>query len=262
MVLGRCPGAKKTKRTGTLSSVHVHRLYSTLTSTGRRSSLRQEVLNATGIHKRQANDRVDHALRQDAMSTAEKDELDAIRANITNDRQSGSMDDRNLEHDAWAMDVDDILTGTETIGISHAGGEFASVIDIADGLLGSANRPRTRDYRTRRDRTERRVRAFDAQLPALVDAYMEYILQLGGDGYSGEYTLPLGAEVQATTNICKVDVYCESSTLFLVFFTYTFSDLRLPKCFGPASFNRQIYLCYVNSTRADALCSILPLSCD
>ena len=64
---------------------------------------------------------------------------------------SGSMDDRNLEYDAWAVDVDDILTGTETIGISHAGGEFALVIDIADGLLGSANHPRTRDYRTRRD---------------------------------------------------------------------------------------------------------------
>lgn len=74
------------------------------------------------------------------MSTAERDELNAIRNNTTNDSRSGSVDDRNLAHDAWAMDVDDILAGAETIGISHAGGEFASVVDIADDLLGSTNR--------------------------------------------------------------------------------------------------------------------------
>ena len=44
---------------------------------------------------------------------------------------------------------------------------------------------------------------------------MEWMLQLGKDGYSGEYTLPLDEEVQATTNICEVDVYRESSGLFL-----------------------------------------------
>ena len=139
MVLGRCPGSKKTKRSGTSSSVHVHHSYSSRSHAGR-SILRQEVLNATSIHKRQANDRVDHALCQGAMSTAERDELNAIRNNTTNDSRSGSVDDRNLAHDAWAMDVDDILAGAETIGISHAGGEFASVVDIADDLLGSTNR--------------------------------------------------------------------------------------------------------------------------
>jgi hypothetical protein len=138
MVLGRRPGSKKTKRSGTSSSVHVHHLYTALSTTGR-STLRQEVLNATGIHRRQANDRVDYALRQDAMSTAERNELNAIRSNTTNDSQSGSVDNRNLEHDAWGMDVDDILAGAETIGISHAGGEFALVLDMADGLLGSSN---------------------------------------------------------------------------------------------------------------------------
>jgi hypothetical protein len=139
MVLGRCPGSKKTKKSGTSSSVHVHRLFTARSNAGR-SILRHEVLNATGIHKRQANDRVDHALRQDAMSTAERDELNTIRSNATVDSRSGSVDNRNLEHDAWAMDVDDILAGAETIDISHAGGEFASVVDIADDLLGSANR--------------------------------------------------------------------------------------------------------------------------
>lgn len=138
MVLGRTPGSRKTSRTGSLSSSHVHRLYSTHSTTGL-SSLRREVLNSVGIHRRQANDRVECDLRLKAMSTAERDELNSIRSN-TNNSQSGSLDDRNLEHDAWAMDVEDILTGADTMDISHAGGEFASVVDIADGLLGSTNR--------------------------------------------------------------------------------------------------------------------------
>ena len=140
MVLGRYPGSKKNKRSGTLSSSHVHRLFSARLNTGR-PSLQHEILNATGIQRRQANERVEHDLRQKAMSTAERDELNAIR-----DRTNGSqlkrstVDDRNLEHEAWEMDVEEILTGADTIDISHAGGEFASVVDIADGLLGSTNR--------------------------------------------------------------------------------------------------------------------------
>lgn len=71
---------------------------------------------------------------------AERDELNAIRTNTTNDNRSGSVNFSNLEHDGWEMDVDAILTGGETIDISHAGGEFASVMDITDDLLGPANR--------------------------------------------------------------------------------------------------------------------------
>ncbi|EDR14205.1 uncharacterized protein LACBIDRAFT_322055 [Laccaria bicolor S238N-H82] len=207
MTLGKPPGSRKTKRSGTSSSVHVHHLYTSRSLSGR-TSLRQEVLNATAIHKRQAKDRIDHTLRQDAMSAVERDELEAIRTNTTNDSGSRSVDDSNIEHDAWEMDVDAILAGAETIDISHAGGEFTALVDIADELLGPPNRrPRTRDYRTRRDRTQRRVDAFNIQLPALIEAYMGWMLQLGEDGYSGEYVLPPNAEVQATTTICEVDVY-------------------------------------------------------
>ena len=136
MTLGKPPGSRKTKRSGSSSSVHVHHLYTSRSLSGR-TSLRQEVLNASAIHKRQAKDRIDHALRQDAMSTVERDELEAIRTNTTNDSRSGSS---NIEQDAWEMDVDAILAGAETLDISHVGGEFAAVVDIADDLLGSANR--------------------------------------------------------------------------------------------------------------------------
>lgn len=148
MTLGRCPGSKKTKRSGTSYSPHVHHLY-TSCLLGGHTSLQQEVFNASAIHKRQANDCTDYALCQDAMSTAERDELIAICTNTTNDNS-------NLEHDAWEMDVDTVLAGTDNIDISHAGGEFplvmdivdishaggefSLVMDIADNLLGTGNK--------------------------------------------------------------------------------------------------------------------------
>ena len=70
----------------------------------------------------------------------ERDELDAIRSNNPNGGRSGSLDINNLEHGAWEMEVDSILAGNETIDISHAGGEFTSIVEIADDLLGTANR--------------------------------------------------------------------------------------------------------------------------
>jgi hypothetical protein len=51
------------------------------------------------------------------------------------------------------------------------------------------------------------VQAFNVQLPALVDAYMEWMLQLGEEGYSGEYVLPPKSEIETTSNIYEVDVY-------------------------------------------------------
>ena len=83
-------------------------------------------------------------------------------------------------------------------------------------------RPHNRDYRTRRDRTQRRVQAFAVQLPALVDAYMGWMLQLGEDGYSREYVLPPSTEVQATMNICEVDMYRESRNISLFFYSSFF----------------------------------------
>jgi hypothetical protein len=47
---------------------------------------------------------------------------------------------------------------------------------------------------------------------------MGWMLQLGEDGYSREYILPPDAEVQATMNICEVDVYRESKNFSLFFY--------------------------------------------
>ena len=50
---------------------------------------------------------------------------------------------------------------------------------------------------------------------------MGWMLQLGEDGYSGEYVLPPDAEVQGTTNICEVDVYREFSDSLLLFLFFS-----------------------------------------
>ena len=65
------------------------------------------------------------------------------------------------------------------------------------------------------------MQAFNVQLPALVEAYMEWMLQLGEEGYSGEYALPPGAEIETTTNIYEVDVY-RVSYIFPIEFSLTF----------------------------------------
>jgi hypothetical protein len=61
------------------------------------------------------------------------------------------------------------------------------------------------------------VQDFNVQLLALVEAYMDWMLQLGEDGYSGEYTLPPNAEVESAVNICEVDVYRASYKLLCLF---------------------------------------------
>jgi len=51
---------------------------------------------------------------------------------------------------------------------------------------------------------------------------MGWMLQLGVNGYSGEYLLPPNAEVQAITTIYEVDVYRESYIFSLLFFYSSF----------------------------------------
>jgi hypothetical protein len=80
-------------------------------------------------------------------------------------------------------------------------------LQYVDHYLSVLRRPHTRDYRTRRDRTERRTQAFAAQLPALKDVYMAWMHGLGKDGLSRVYSLPPDAEVQGQTIIHEVDIF-------------------------------------------------------
>lgn len=136
MVLGKIPGVKKSKSSdGSSSSRRVHHRFISHSIAGR-SIRKQETLNAVSIKKRQAKDRDEHHIRLAAMSTTELDELIAIREGL-----AGNSDlDGGVDQEGWEMDIDDVLAGDAVVDISHAGGEFASVVDLAEDMFGSWTR--------------------------------------------------------------------------------------------------------------------------
>ncbi|KAJ7259116.1 hypothetical protein B0H12DRAFT_1070048 [Mycena haematopus] len=75
------------------------------------------------------------------------------------------------------VNMEDILDGSARIELSHAGGEFVSLEqgieeDIWEDEDDGRTKPRAYDWRTRRDRTEVRNRAFLSQMPEMVAAYI------------------------------------------------------------------------------------------
>ena len=133
MVLGKSAGVKKSKVSdGSSSSRHVHHQFTSRLSSGRVIA-KPESLNAISIKKRQAKDRDEHHIRLAAMTTTELDELIAIREGLAS---NGDLDDQ----DGWRMDVDSVLAGDTVVDISHAGDEFASIVDLAEDMFGSWTR--------------------------------------------------------------------------------------------------------------------------
>jgi hypothetical protein len=73
-------------------------------------------------------------------------------------------------------------------------------------LIVISSRPRVRDYRTRRTRTQRRTEAFSHQLPSLVRTYMDWRVARGDAGLASEYLLPPDADIQSTSQIRVIDI--------------------------------------------------------
>ena len=136
MVLGKRAGVKKSKTSdGSSSSRHVHHQFTSRSVAGRLTG-RRESLNAISIQKRQAKDCDEQQIRLAAMTTTELDELVAIREGLAS---NGDLDG-GIDQDGWEMDVDGVLAGDTVVDISHAGGEFASVVGLAEDMFGSWTR--------------------------------------------------------------------------------------------------------------------------
>ena len=123
-----------------------------------------------------------------------------------------------------AVDIMDILSGGDSMDISHVGGEFADLLALGDDLLGPSRylflyfcfllpklivvrrRPRVRDYRTPRNRTQSRTEGFLHQLPSLVRTYLDWTVAMGGTGLASKYTLPPDADIQSNTQIKVIDI--------------------------------------------------------
>ncbi|KAJ7075097.1 hypothetical protein B0H15DRAFT_956756 [Mycena belliarum] len=76
------------------------------------------------------------------------------------------------------VNMEGVLEGSERVELSHAGGELGSLEQDLEEDSGnddpSRRARRAEDWRTRRDRTETRNRAFDSQMPELVSAYIRH----------------------------------------------------------------------------------------
>ncbi|KAG1844390.1 hypothetical protein F4604DRAFT_1884460 [Suillus subluteus] len=92
-----------------------------------------------------------------------------------------------------------ILDGSEPVDISHAGSEF---FELTREMMGDfwnvsswAQHP---DYRTRRNRTQRRTEAFDNQMPVLIHAYLDWHLVNSATGGQGFFSHCTAAACQGT----------------------------------------------------------------
>ncbi|KAJ7310639.1 hypothetical protein DFH08DRAFT_918249 [Mycena albidolilacea] len=79
--------------------------------------------------------------------------------------------DEMAEGSNW-VDIDTVMEGSERIELSHAGGELQD--SLAEGIEEEISVNRRWDWRTRRDRTERRNLDFMAQMPEMILAYMRW----------------------------------------------------------------------------------------
>ncbi|KAI6014150.1 hypothetical protein BKA83DRAFT_4473883 [Pisolithus microcarpus] len=108
--------------------------------------------------------------RLERMMPEERQALEALREEKNKDQECEWEDAGNIA-------FEDVLDGTEQLEVSNAGGELT---DLAQELLGelfkdySRKGPQRKDYRTRRDRILRRDEAFNQQLPALTQAYLDW----------------------------------------------------------------------------------------
>ncbi|KAG2126322.1 hypothetical protein DEU56DRAFT_872938 [Suillus clintonianus] len=95
------------------------------------------------------------------------------------ERHDGADDDMSMD---FSSDFNEILRGDQQLEISHSGRELEDLAqeimgDFWKGTTPKGHGPRRNDHRTRRDRVQHRVDAFDAQLPAITEAYLEWSLQ-------------------------------------------------------------------------------------
>ncbi|KAF9254784.1 hypothetical protein L218DRAFT_1009302 [Marasmius fiardii PR-910] len=75
-----------------------------------------------------------------------------------------------------------VYQGENVVNISHAGGELED-LEKATGeeLMSGWRRRKRRDKQTHRDQLQVRVKLFDAQMPASIQAYMEWAAKDGGN---------------------------------------------------------------------------------
>ncbi|KAG0695695.1 hypothetical protein DFH29DRAFT_984896 [Suillus ampliporus] len=124
--------------------------------------------------------------------------------------------DRQTEDDTFDgtwddTDFQEVLRGEERIEISNAGGEFK---DLAREVFGDFWKPTERqygrstrvDHRTRRDRIQRRIDAFNKQMPAMVDAFLDWSNTRAKSKIRGFFGVQSGADLDPDSGSWPVTV--------------------------------------------------------
>ncbi|KAH7904942.1 hypothetical protein BJ138DRAFT_1118930 [Hygrophoropsis aurantiaca] len=168
------------------------------------------------------------------MSIEEKRVLAELQGHVNqHDTEEPQLDSVLLD---FEFDIENVLAGSEALEISHGGGEFEELTRELRGdfwMMNNAHKSRTRrhrgvDYRTRRDRVQRRVDAFNQQLDALTNAYMQWSLARGKNGVRGFFeerrcSPNIDLDINAgQTTIKVVDIFCTASTTLAILPTDTF----------------------------------------
>ncbi|KAJ7818940.1 hypothetical protein B0H13DRAFT_2378621 [Mycena leptocephala] len=138
----------------------------------------------------------------------EEKEEEAWRAALT-EQQRCDIPDPYDDNDSFNGYEQDVLRGRMPADISHAGEDLTddAVEDAEQTLLEKLRAhhnklwSRRRDNRTRGDRTQIRVNAFAAQMPQMVDAYMDWALDTAEGGLGNLYKHPEDAIVEATLRV-------------------------------------------------------------
>jgi hypothetical protein len=103
------------------------------------------------------------------------------------------------------LGINDILDGSTPLDLSHAGGEFSQLLEED---LRTEKKTRV-DPRTRRDRLERRTQGFNAQMPAIIEAYLLWSETVEKNGLDGEYGKPAEELVEGKYSVDVLDVFRE-----------------------------------------------------
>ncbi|KAG6895254.1 hypothetical protein C0992_002338 [Termitomyces sp. T32_za158] len=103
-------------------------------------------------------------------------------------------------------ELDDVLDGQTSYDLSHAGGEFEHI--VADFLRDENNqRSYQKDQRTRRDRTQNRIEAFQLQMGGIIDAYMSWAARMGGSAFKVNPASVQEGPVEGAFKLRVMDVF-------------------------------------------------------
>ncbi|KAJ7861333.1 hypothetical protein B0H13DRAFT_2282463 [Mycena leptocephala] len=124
-------------------------------------------------------------------------------------------------------DIDTAMNVCDGFVASGAGGELRDTLeDAIHGERDTRGKKRAQDRRMHRDMIAKQVHAFAPQMPAIIDAYVEWGLQVG-DNMEAALPLPATPLVEKLYEITLVDVFATSSRSIPMRYTDKFTTSSL-----------------------------------